>query len=195
MITFPFKCNLALAGLSVFIVGISLAIGLRVLEPGPRYIERLVANVECIHPIADAYLDRTVLTEGESSTLTLHLRQGRISKSQCVVKVALFAPNFDYEPKVETREVTVPGSGKPVSIVWVLAPKKLGEQAVVITSGSDTAVIKANVVTSFGLTMKQTTILSYVAAFLGPVFTLPWWIERISRRRQSKLRPPGDDDA
>lgn len=151
----------------------------------------------CAHPLARVEVKRLVFAETESETIFAYLRHdgqkrfptnynphGPLSKSttgetvDCEVKVSLFAPSFEYEPKESDRTIRLPSNQDIVKTGWVVSPKKPGQQVLLVSSGLDSAEVHIEVVSALGLTIQQATLLSYLAAFLGSAVSLPWWLER-----------------
>ncbi len=154
------------------------------------------ASDECAYPIKGFELKRKVLTQGESEVLIVHLArydsvvtenasaQLRSPAPDCVVTVRLLAPGFDYEPRDGNRKVALRWTGSIERVSWVIAPKALGNQAIIVEVERDQLRIDFRIVSLLGLSAWQATLLSWLAAFLGPALTLPWLLSKVGKNRK-----------
>ena len=136
---------------------------------------------ECSHPIRRAAIERTELSEGDSTSLEIVLSSG--SERGCSIAAELSAPAFDYEPKL--MMVQLPERDKKISRTWILSSKRLGDHVVIVRAGDQEAKLKVRVVNVAGLGARELYFASLAGAFLGPVLTLPWLLDRL-RRQPSK---------
>ena len=192
------KRSFAILGLILFLLGVAIGLFLlsgslqasaldsyKSLGPG--------AGVPCPHPLEQVGLNRRTMAEKESQALTVVL--GNLdSSADCEVTVSLSAPNFDINPANPDRVVTVPAGEKAATTAWVLSSREAGNYEVVVTAGFDVQVMGIRVTNLLGLSAPEAKILSYIGYFLGPMLSLPWWIEKWEehqrRKREEEQRRP-----
>jgi hypothetical protein len=133
----------------------------------------------CMFPLKGFETPR-VLSTGESKPATLLLFND--GTSVCTVHLTLAAPDFELgAPGTRSLEL-LPGQRATAS--WILSPKSAGRYTISLSTDYH-SVTRGIVVTSvFGFSVSAAGIASIAASFLGPMLTLPWWIERWEKRKQ-----------
>ena len=189
-----FKRSLAILGLVLFLAGVATGLFLlsgslrasgldsyKSLGPG--------AGEPCPHPLEQVGLNRRTMAEKESQALTVVL--GNLDYSgDCEVTVNISAPNFDINPANPDRVVVIPPGEKAATAAWVLSSREAGNYEVVVTAGFDVQVVGIRVTNLLGLTAPQAKILSYIGYFLGPMLSLPWWIQKWEEYKRRKREEP-----
>jgi hypothetical protein len=190
------KSAIALVGLSVAALSVVFLSWYLLQGPLIRILKWTVASADvCKHPITSVEFPHSVLSDGESATLRVILKHDGTGTAieldtpkgpkDCTAKVELFAPNFDYEPKAE-RSATLPADRSPVTLTWVVAPKKVGRQEMSISAEDDEARMRVTVISALGLTSRQLAFGSMLTTFLGSPCTFPWIYEKLREARKKR---------
>ncbi len=128
-----------------------------------------------------------VLSENASHSITINATNAY--DVDCESVLTFLAPGFDISPRKEDLIVTA----KPKcqgSIAWVVTPQKSGSFEIVVTDGIDTRIIGITVTNILGLTAAQAQIFSVLGTLFGPMFTIPWWIDRVQQRKRQQSKTP-----
>lgn len=131
---------------------------------------------------------RRLMSESETQALTVTLEN---PLPECSYKVEINSPEFNLSPSIPRSimpyTVTTQTS---TSFVWILSPTKLGTFAVAIELGTaganEVRVVGITVTSSFGLSLWQVQILSYISTALGPILTVAWWYDKWQERKRKK---------
>ncbi len=94
---------------------------------------------------------------------------------------------FALSPLKEEQKIELLPKGKG-SLAWILTPHKTGSFQIVVTDILDTRVFGVTVTNVFGLNTLQAQLLSVVGGLFGPIFTIPWWLDKWQRRKE-KAKP------
>jgi len=105
----------------------------------------------------------------------------------CESVIALRAPGFELAPLKEEQKIALPPKGKG-SLAWILTPHKTGSFQVVVTDILDTRVFGVTVTNVLGLNTFQAQLLTAIGGLFGPIFTIPWWLEKWQQRRERQAR-------
>jgi hypothetical protein len=174
--------RVAIAGITLFLLGIGLALWLwrgRVraneLDQGQGRV--VVTDCQIASTIT---LPRRVMTENESQMLTVTLVNESVVA--CEVPVLLNAPNFDVAGELASRSVNVEPQSE-TAVVWILSPEKAGTFQIAVNVAGELAILGITVTDVLGLTALQARLLSIIGSVLGPILTVPWWIERWQERQ------------
>lgn len=128
-------------------------------------------------------LERRVMSVNESQALTVHLtNQG---ETNCAFLVTLLAPDFTLSPFETSQQVSLEPAAT-TDVNWVLAPRAVGDYALVVNVAGQAEVLGLSVRTILGLTALQAQLLSALGGFLGPMLTLPWWYQQWRERQKEK---------
>jgi hypothetical protein len=148
---------------------------------GPTFWTML-ADKPCKHPFVDIAEPPAVLTISESTELRLLVnRFGRptfrppgwkIPKDAkgCNAEITIDAPAFELSEA--RRSIHLPAVDENYSVSWVLSPKKVGRQTIVITSGLDKLKVSITVMSDLGFTARQGAIFATLLTALGAIATL-----------------------
>lgn len=116
-----------------------------------------------------------VMGEDKSQAMLVELTNPM--DTECESTVTLRSPGFDMSPNKEeqTIKLAVQGSG---SFSWILTPRKAGVFELSVSDAFNTRIFGITVTNTFGLTAGQAKIFSFIGGLLGPMLTVPWWIEK-----------------
>jgi hypothetical protein len=120
---------------------------------------------------------------GESFNLSCRL-QAKEDES-CDAEVSVLASAFDVSPK-EPRKIAI--ARDEVQLWWNLTPKYPGDQTLLVTV--------LNEQHSLGFVVREAKLLpdwaglvaSAVCFLFGPILTVPFWVDRIEKRREEKRK-------
>ena len=131
----------------------------------------------------DVQLTERVMAENKSQAIVVEAANS-IDVS-CESILALRAPGFDISPPKEEQKISLT-TGNKGSLSWILTPRKTGTFDVTVSDILNTKIFGITVTDMFGLTATQAKTFSVVGGLFGPMFTVPWWIERFWNRRKQK---------
>lgn len=141
--------------------------------------------------ITNVHYSKRTMSDQESQSLIVTI--GNPGTEDCKAEVSIRAANFAVDPtdKVLIADISSKDEG---GFVWILSPQKIGTFEVVIdvrvSSGNksqhQSRTIGISVTDIFGLSPLQTRLLSSFGAFLGPVFTAPWWLEKLKKKKEDE---------
>jgi hypothetical protein len=154
----------------------------------------------CRHPLAESgrvVLPRRVMRDDESQAITVVFSNA--ARKTCTAHLDLLAPDFEIRPNPTKQEIEVPQGTVTASAVWILAPMKHGTFAIAVRGGGDYLQFGNAVTRVFGMNPRSIQLLSYGMGSLGPLLTVPWWLERWrgwkrretprSNRRRTQVSP------
>jgi hypothetical protein len=187
---------LAVCGVILFLVGIMLIIStlpgiLRAFALDHNQLGGGEHSTECgaalLGGVPKWSIDvRRLMSENETQALTVTLEN---SHQDCPYALSLNAPEFSINPDEPIREIPL-ATQTPASFVWILSPTKLGTFAVAVELGTpanyEVKVVGITVTNSFGLSLWQVQILSYISTALGPILTVAWWYDKWQERKRRK---------
>ena len=202
---------LAVVGLILFLGAVVLALILR--GPSPPFTGESAASGVAPAPapkadapitkepppptcaLEDVRTSKARTTEGEPIELTVSLATD--DQNWCRDTIALDAPNF--KTSSNRSSVTIPPLGSLTDeeseeiaddarstqdFVWILAPEKPGAHKVAVSTSTDYKVLDIAVGDAIGLNPFWAQLLSGAGVVLGPVLTVPWWLDRWRERKK-----------
>lgn len=110
----------------------------------------------------------------------------------CESIVSLRAPGFDTSPAKDEQQISLE-SGSKGSLSWILTPRKTGTFEIAVSDIVNTRIYGITVKNVFGLTTTQAKSFSIVGSLFGPMFTVPWWVEKWWHRRKRKQEQQKDE--
>jgi hypothetical protein len=188
------KRELAICGIILFLGGIGLL----------YYIQSSIINgaekayaldhtplpplpAPCPYALLDVNVANRVMSEDDTQALTVVV-QNNCPGKELTVAVTLNAPEFNFSPNESIRTITIPTSEDSIRFNWILIPIKIGTFAVSLSTNQyETVTVGITVTNTFGLSLWQTQLLSYIGTFFGPALTFAWWYDRWKERKQRKI--------
>jgi hypothetical protein len=184
------KKVLAIGGIVLFLIGLFLlfrvrqAAGAAANFDGQLDTSGPIESV-CTNLLREATVADRVISERESQALNVVL-VNETDPQACNVMVALAAPDFNISPPESNRPISVPPGGEAVTLNWILSPRRTGTYVVSVSTATQAITLGITVTTVLGFTAAQAQILSYLATFLGPMLTAPWWYEQWQKRKKER---------
>jgi hypothetical protein len=132
-------------------------------------------------------LSQRVLTEDNSQTIVI--KATNPAEMECQSVLTLLAPGFEVSPHKDEQTLTAKPKGQG-SIAWIVTAQKAGTYEIAISDGVDTRVMGVTVTNLLGLTAFQIQVLAVVGTLFGPMFTIPWWFDRLQQRKRSGAKSP-----
>ena len=133
-------------------------------------------------------LEEAVMSENEN--MALYIRATPLEgDEECQSSVAISAPNFRVVPDSHFTEAT---SGRPGDYVFILAPEKAGRKMVSVSSEIGYLAFDVQVENWMGISPFWDRVMVGVGTVLGPMLTIPWWLER---RRGDEQQPKQEGGA
>jgi hypothetical protein len=114
---------------------------------------------------------------GESLLLVLDFNNA--GEDACEATVELEAAGFEKDP-TSPRTYNLP-PGKSLQY-WSISPKQAGEHSLVVTAAQRSRTVGLNVLSNHFFGTSTMLLISGLLSALGPMATIPWWIERLGRR-------------
>jgi hypothetical protein len=130
-----------------------------------------------------------VISENRSQSIVVSVKN--TLDEDCRSEIELRAPGFDISPQKESQVITL-ASASGGSVSWILTPRKTGSFEISVSDIFDTKIFGITVKTMFGLTSAQAKAASAVGGLMGPMLTLPWWIDKFWSRKKIKPAEPKD---
>ncbi len=100
----------------------------------------------------------------------------------CESTVEVSATNFEFSPGELHRTIMLDAGRFRDTATWVMSPKQTGEYTIVVNTGADVQTFGVVVTNVLGFRAKPAQIITYVGSVLGPMLTVPWWLDRIKSR-------------
>lgn len=187
------KKSIAIAGLILALVGVSCGLltaryydlqDIR-LNAEAKNKDRVVNLVStgCGHTLKNISIENRVLVLDQAVNLKLVLING--SEAECDAEISLNATTFKISPE-SPQHIKVP-TGTMI-FLWNVAPQKIGPQQITFSSGVSTIEKGFMVEDPSFLSRFMVTTISVISAVLGPIATLPWWLDR--RRKGLEKQAP-----
>jgi hypothetical protein len=132
------------------------------------------------------------MTEQDSQSLTVVLSNDS-GTGICETTLFVSAPNFVLSPAGTERLITLEAGAPPLTLIWIISPLQKGSFEIAVSAGNESRTIGLTITNILGLTAAQAQLLSYLATFLGPMLTAPWWYEQWQKwrkERQESAAPP-----
>jgi len=125
-----------------------------------------------------------VVSENKSQAVVVNFSNA--TSAACESVISLRAPSFDISPLKEEQDIKL-DSGKNGSLSWIITPKKTGVYEIAVSDILNTKVFGITVKNIFGLSTLQARLFSSLGTIFGPMLTVPWWWDRLRRKRENKL--------
>lgn len=125
-----------------------------------------------------------ILSENKSQAVVISFKNPL--DSACESTISLRAPNFNLSPAKKEQKISLP-AGADGSLSWILSPQKTGTFEIAVSDVLNTKVFGITVTNTFGLTAGQAKLFSLLGTLFGPMFTVPWWWEKLRQRKQNQL--------
>lgn len=122
-----------------------------------------------------------IISENKSQAILINISNQFDEK--CETVLSLRAPVFDISPIKEEQTIALDAS-KSGSLSWILTPRKSGTYEFAVSDLINTKVFGITVTNTFGLNVVQAKILSILGTLFGPMFTIPWWWDRLRQRKK-----------
>lgn len=129
----------------------------------------------------EATAPERVIAEDKSAAVLIKV----INKTneKCDLVLSLRAPGFDASPMKEEQSISLPAN-KSGSVSWIITPRKTGSYQIAVSDSLDTKIFGVTVKNIYGLSTIQAKFLSILGSIFGPMFTLPWWWDRLKNRKK-----------
>lgn len=177
--------GIAVSGVVLFAVSIAIGCGLARSFFSAVALDfnfSAVSAGPCLHPLMDAQLEKRIMSEKESQALKVILK---VYDAKCIATVTISAPKFDIGSDKAEKVINL----KPLEereLIWVIAPKETGTYVIGISAGMDNMTLGVSVTNILGFSAKWAQVLFYIGGLFGPILTLPWWLEKYSKRKKAK---------
>jgi hypothetical protein len=140
----------------------------------------------CTHSLQGVEVADRVLGVGHSFNLKINLNND--SAETCDARLIVEAATFDDQQK--TKVVSLPPG--PLTLYWNLAPKETGPQTINVDSALEQRTIGVFVRDHNYLPPHLVSASAGISAILGPILTIPWWIEFFQKRKARQNDRPGN---
>ena len=104
----------------------------------------------------------------------------------CRSLISLRSPGFDISPAKDEQTISLNKGGKG-SLSWIITPRKSGTFDIALSDSTNTKIYGISVTNILGLSAFQAKIASIFGGLFGPMFTIPWWWDKL--RGRSKPKP------
>jgi hypothetical protein len=140
----------------------------------------------CDHALKNAVPPTRTPAVGESVLIVLTFVNP--DSDDCDVTAYLNAAGFDKDPSESTKYTLAPGTGTKY---WTISPKTAGSHEVVVRSGNVDITFGMQVLSNQFLGPSTALVLSGCLSALGPMATIPWWIDFYRRRKDETAKSKG----
>ena len=127
----------------------------------------------------------------EDKTQSIKVAFKNPAKKTCETYMSLRAPSFDTSPSKDEQKISVP-PGKTGSLAWIITPRKTGTYELSVSDILNTRIFGITVTNIFGLNTTQAKVFSMLGTLLGPMLTVPWWVDKWFQRKR-KQEPKKED--
>ena len=184
------KRGASLVGLTIFLVAVTAGALLLIMQQQAQFRDHVddgfgIVMGDALPCAWEVDLSQRVLSENKTYSIIVNTKNPM--DADCQSEVTLLAPGFDISPRKEEQIITAKANSRG-SIVWIVTPDEAGEYEIAVTDGVDTVVTGVTVTNLFGLTAVQIQMLAVVGSILGPMLSIPWWLDRLQQRKKAK--PP-----
>ncbi|OGK24767.1 hypothetical protein A3A46_03680 [Candidatus Roizmanbacteria bacterium RIFCSPLOWO2_01_FULL_37_13] len=124
-----------------------------------------------------------VMSESKSQAILINAKNS--NEKSCETIVSLRAPGFDISPYKDEQKISLAASGKG-SLSWILTPRKSGTFEIAVSDIINTKIFGITVTDMFGLNANQAKVFSIIGSLFGPMFTIPWWLDKWHRRKHTE---------
>lgn len=191
------KLGIGLVGIFLFFSSFSLGNNLRTGEKLAAALDNeetvfAVTGDDVAPPCSwNVSVPERVMAENKSQAVVVEVSNS--VDVACESIVSLRAPGFDVSPAKDEQKITLKSGGKG-SLSWILIPRKTGTFEIAISDIVKTRIYGITVKNVFGLTTTQAKSFSIVGSLFGPMFTVPWWVEKMWFRRKRKQEQQKDEN-
>ena len=128
-------------------------------------------------------IPQRILSENNSQTIVVNTTNA--TDTECQSQLTLLAPGFDVNPRKEFQTIAAKSQAKG-SVAWIVIPHKSGEFDIAVSDGLNTQALGITVTNVLGLTATQAQLCSILGTLLGPMLSVPWWVDRWQKRKRPK---------
>lgn len=121
----------------------------------------------------------------ENTSQAIQIKTANSIDVACETTLSLGAPGFDKSPDKEEQKIVLE-KGAIGSLSWILTPQNTGTYEITVSDMLNTKIYGITVTNVLGLSPIQAKVLSGVGSLFGPMFTIPWWWDRIRRKKDIK---------
>lgn len=192
------KTFIGIVGILLFVFGIFLS---NTLRNGERSASSLDGKKTVFGMISDegpppcswdAKSPERVMADNKSQAVVIEVKN--TDKKTCESILSLQAPSFETSPPKDEQKITVP-AGKAGSLSWILTPRKPGTYQIAVSDILNTKIFGITVTNMFGLTATQAKTFSFFSGLLGPMLTVPWWVDKwFQRKKKQEVKKDGDEN-
>ena len=190
------KTTIALLGIFLFVVAMIFKNNFVSGEKSANTLDRedkQYGMIEGPLPCSwEAQEPERVVSESKSQAILVRVKNE--VGEPCESKVSLRAPGFDISPIKEEQVINL-DDGKEGSLSWILSPRKIGTYEIAISDPLNTKVYGITVTNVFGLSTVQAKLFSGLGTIFGPMLTIPWWWERLRKKKQPVVNEVGKENS
>jgi hypothetical protein len=136
----------------------------------------------CQHALKEAVAPTRTPAVGESSIIRLIFVNP--TPADCQVIAVINAAGFSKDPEGPQRYALNTGINRRY---WTVSAKEPGDHEIVVSSGDVSITLGMHILANQFLSQSTTLIISAVLSILGPMATIPWWIELYRKNKQEKI--------
>lgn len=181
------KKFIAFAGILLFLSALVMGNALRKGEKLASALDdekKVFAIMEGPPPCTwEAKVPERVMAENKSQAIVVEVTNS--ADVDCESTLSLRAPGFDMSPPKEEQKITLKSASKG-SLSWILTPRKTGTFELAVSDIINTQIFGITVNNVFGLSTSQAKLFSIVGSLFGPMFTVPWWWDKLRGRKQKQ---------
>ena len=126
------------------------------------------------------------VTVNTSFPLTITIKPG--ISLPCQADVFISAPTFDVKPESQAFVLPDEQGHQWKSYTFLLVPKQTGNQLVMVSSKYGQDMLYYTVKSSEFLPAWMTPFSGPLLSLFGPILTIPWWIDRLEKKRQETTK-------
>lgn len=184
------KAIIFLTGIIMFILslyyGLSIIKGQRLASSLDKQETSYAAISEGPLPCTwDTNLSSRVIPENKSQAIIIQFSNTYDEK--CETILTLRSPGFDTTPNKEEQKINLESKSQG-SLSWILTPRKIGTFEITISDIINTKILGITVNNIFGLSATYAKLLSISGSLMGPMLTVPWWVEKLITRRRFSIK-------
>jgi hypothetical protein len=146
-------------------------------------INERMSSGGCLHALKSAVPPTRTPAIGESVLIVLTFVNP--DTEDCDVTVSLDAAGFDKDPSGPAQFTLAPGTSTKY---WTISPKAAGSHEVLVRSDLVDITFGMQVLSNQFFGASTTLVLSSVLSMLGPMATIPWWIDFYRRRKDEAAK-------
>lgn len=182
------KVIIGLFGVGLLLFSLLL---MRELQKGSQ-LARRIDNEKTVNGVVDGPascewdLDGLERIMSENASQVILIDVSNPLDEPCEVALLFRAPGFDVSPNKEEQKISL-RQGEDGSLSWIISPRKTGTFEVTLTDMIRTRVLGISVTNVLGLSAVQAKFISVIGSVCGPMFTIPWWWDRMRQRKEKKI--------